>query len=341
MLLGPVMLDLESTILTPDEAVLLHHPLVGGVILFARNYESPPQIAALTAAIRQIRPQLLIAVDQEGGRVQRFKDGFTRLPAMQQFLPLYRKNAKSALGLVKDSGWLMASELLAVGVDFSFAPVLDLDDCSNSVIADRSFSEKPVEAVALASAWMEGMHEAGMATTGKHFPGHGSVTVDSHLSLPLDPRDWDSIQEHDLVPFEKLKFDLDAIMPAHILFPQIDPKHSVGFSAHWLKTILREGLAFTGVIFSDDLSMKGAESAGSFVERAKLALDAGCDMVLVCNNRQGVVDILEQLVVADRHESDARLRAMAARKTVSDQQIKSSVRWKLSHQLLESILINS
>ncbi|MGH1484942.1 MAG: beta-N-acetylhexosaminidase [Cellvibrionaceae bacterium] len=334
MLFGPVMLDLESTVLTPDEEELLQHPLVGGVIFFARNYESLAQISALTAAIRHIRPQILIAVDQEGGRVQRFKDGFTRLPAMQQFLPLYRKNPKSALSLVKDSGWLMASELLAIGVDFSFAPVLDLDDCSSPVIADRSFSDQPTETVALASAWMEGMHEAGMATTGKHFPGHGSVTVDSHLSLPLDSRDWGSIQKHDLVPFEKLQLSLDAIMPAHILFPEIDPSQPVGFSSHWLKTVLRKELKFEGVIFSDDLTMEGAASAGSFIQRANLALEAGCDMVLICNNREGALEVLEKLVVDDRLESDARLRSMAARKTVNDQQIKSTSRWKLSHQLL-------
>ncbi len=342
MALGPVMLDLESLTLSEEEQAMLAHPLVGGVIYFARNYESPGQIKALSDAIRQIRPELLIAVDQEGGRVQRFKEGFTRLPPMQKFLPLYRKNTEAALKLVKDTGWLMASELLAVGVDFSFAPVLDLDDSACDVIADRSFSPKPDEAIALAGAWMDGMHEAGMATTGKHFPGHGSVTTDSHLELPVDSRDIAEIAANDLLPFAALLTQLDAIMPAHILFPKVDAENSVGFSHYWLQTILREDIGFDGVIFSDDLSMEGAAASGSYMARATLALNAGCDMILICNNRSGAMEILNGLSIDSEHSHkiDKHLSVMSAfSKTSSDilslTELHNNSRWQLSQQLLQ------
>lgn len=294
MSLGPVIIDIEGTTLTDDDKNLLSHPLVGGVIYFSRNYSSPEQITALSRDIRQCRPDILIAVDQEGGRVQRFKEGFTRLPAMQRFLPLYRKNQQAALSLVENCGWLMAVELLSVGVDISFAPVLDVDDHHCDVIADRSFSPKPKEVTLLAEAWMRGMRDAGMATTGKHFPGHGSVTGDSHLVSPIDNRSWDEICQHDLVPFTALLPQLQAVMPAHVIFPNVD-KYPVGFSSHWLQNILRKNLAFNGVIFSDDLTMEGAAVAGDYGDRAIAALEAGCDMVLVCNNRAGAISALAAL----------------------------------------------
>ena len=303
MTIGPVMLDLEGLTLTSEEEALLLHPLVGGVIYFARNYESPEQIQALAQAIREIRPELLLAVDQEGGRVQRFKEGFTPLPAMQQFLPLYRKNAQAALSLVENTGWLMASELLSVGVDFSFAPVLDLDDHHCEVIANRSFSPKAEETLSLTGAFLAGMHAAGMATTGKHFPGHGSVAGDSHLLLPVDKRGFDEIASKDLLPFVGLQSHLDALMPAHILFPKVDDKQPVGFSSYWLQTVLRTDLGYKGVTFIDDLSMEGAVGAGTYTERAQLALDAGCDMVLVCNNRAGALEVLESGAVSIESES--------------------------------------
>lgn len=352
MPLGPVMLDLVGTVLQDDEKAMLSNPLVGGVIYFARNYQSPAQIKALSDAIRGIRPELLIAVDQEGGRVQRFIEGFTRLPAMQKFLPLYRKNAKACLGMVKNCGWLMASELVAVGVDFSFAPVLDVDDSGCDVIANRSFSPKPEEVCALAAAWMAGMHEAGMATTGKHFPGHGSVTSDSHLTQPVDLREFVDIAKHDLIPFVELFADLDAVMPAHILFSKIDAKHTVGFSSYWLQTILRKDLGFEGVIFSDDLSMKGAASVGGYVARAEHALVAGCDMVLICNNRDGVDEVLNNLNFTktsiegkDEHEIwSNRLSKMSANHCVSKPGVKDKylsldelqqvARWQLSQQII-------
>lgn len=340
MSIGPLMLDIDSLVLASEEKELLSHPLVGGVIYFARNYESPEQIKALSKSIRQIRPELLIAVDQEGGRVQRFKEGFTRIPAMQQFLPLYCKDAKVALRLVADSAWLMAAELLAVDIDFSFAPVLDLDDIQCAVIADRSFSPRPDEAIALAGAWIDGMHQAGMAATGKHFPGHGSVTVDSHVGLPIDKRDFEAINAKDLLPFTASINKLDAMMPAHILFPQIDAEHTVGFSKYWLQSILRKQLGFDGVIFSDDLSMEGAASGGGFIDRAKLALSAGCDMILVCNNRAGVIEVLDrssELGLLVNQESQRRFDTMRASTQFNFAELKKQKRWQLSRQLLSTM----
>lgn len=334
---APVMVDIQSTVLNDEERILLTHPQVGGLILFSRNYESPEQVRALCTSIRSVKPEILIAVDQEGGRVQRFQAGFTRLPAMQQFLPLYRKNSQAALKLVQDSAWLMASELLDVGIDFSFGPVLDIDDHKCSVIADRSFSPQASEVVALAGAWLKGMHEAGMATTGKHFPGHGGVSVDSHLQLPIDEREFTEIAERDLLPFAALLEQLDAIMPAHILFPKVDQHHSVGFSGYWLQTILREDMGFHGVIFSDDLSMEGAASVGSFTQRAELALKAGCDMVLVCNNQSAAREVLDSLNVQQLSPSNERLQAMRARKSVDGKELNQSSRWRLTQQLLRNL----
>jgi len=309
MALGSVMIDIEGTALTTEDRQLLQHPSVGGVIYFSRNYESPDQISTLSADIRRCRPEILIAVDQEGGRVQRFRAGFTRLPAMQRFLPLFHKNADAALSLVENCGWLMAVELLAVGVDFSFAPVLDVDDNFCKVIADRSFSSDPDEVTALAGAFMRGMKDAGMATTGKHFPGHGSVAGDSHAVSPTDNRTLDEIHLKDLIPFNALLPSLNAVMPAHIIFPQLDSL-PVGFSSYWLQTQLRNELHFDGVIFSDDLTMEGAAVAGNYGERAIAALSAGCDMVLVCNNRKGALEALaavERYTGGESNKSDENI----------------------------------
>lgn len=319
------MLDLSGLELTADERTLLTEPLVGGVIFFARNYASPEQLSALVAEIRSIRPELLLAVDQEGGRVQRFKEGFTRLPAMQAFLPLYRQDAESTLKLVQDAGWLMAAEVLSLGVDFSFAPVLDVDDAHCSVIADRAFSADAAEVASLAGAFIDGMHEAGMASTGKHFPGHGAVTGDSHLVLPVDERSWDDIAQRDWVPFEKLAKRLDAVMPAHIVFSQIDTQ-PVGFSSLWLQEKLRGELNFDGVIFSDDLSMEGAAGAGGYGERAELALAAGCDMVLVCNNRDGAIEVIRRLK-STNPEISSRLPSMARRRVWDRSTLDALPRW--------------
>jgi len=293
---GPVIIDLIGLSVNAEEQELLQHPQVGGVILFARNYESPRQIAELCRAIRASRQSpLLIAVDQEGGRVQRFREGFTRLPAMGEVGQLSGHSSEQGAQWAYVCGWLMAAELMAVGVDLSFAPVLDLDRKWNTVIGDRSFGENPALIRSLAGTLMRGMHEAGMAATGKHFPGHGSVKTDSHLTLPIDLRSFSEIEKDDMQPFVNLiEAGIDALMPAHILFPEVD-SHPVGFSRYWLQDVLRKKLKFSGIIFSDDLNMVGAEFAGDYPDRAEMALDAGCDIVLICNNRAGAIEILDRL----------------------------------------------
>lgn len=291
---GSLMLDIAGTELAPEDRSLLLEPQLAGVIFFARNFASRRQITALCAEIRALNPALLLAVDQEGGRVQRFKQGFTRLPPMQRFDGLYRRDRPAALALARDSGWLMAAELLDCGLDLSFAPVLDLDSDCCPAIGDRAFSADGERVVALAGAFIDGMHEAGMAATGKHFPGHGRVDTDSHRVLPVDARDWQQLLQADALPFARLAPQLDAVMPAHILFPAVDDR-PVGFSAAWLQQRLRAELGFDGLIFSDDLSMAGAAAAGGYAQRAEAALRAGCDVVLACNNRAGALEVLEHL----------------------------------------------
>ena len=300
---GPVMLDVEGLSLAPHEAEMLNHPNTGAVILFSRNFESPEQLTELIKAIRNARQgDILIAVDQEGGRVQRFKTGFTRLPAAA----LYAK----APELTETAGWLMATELLALGVDFSFAPVLDIDCGVSQIIGDRSFSTDKVLATQLASHFMKGMHSAGMAATGKHFPGHGAVALDSHLTLPIDDRDITALRHKDFIPFKQLIAEgLEGIMPAHVLYPNIDSQQA-GFSNFWIQKILREELNFNGTVFSDDLSMAGAATAGGFADRAKQAHLAGCDMLLVCNNSSAAAEVLDKLPIIQDPLREARLKRM-------------------------------
>lgn len=325
---GSVMIDLMGLSVNDEERELLQHPHVGGVILFARNYESITQITDLCRMIRESRNKpILIAVDQEGGRVQRFKEGFLRLPSMGEIGKMYRHSSELGLELAKYSGWLMASELLAVGVDLSFAPVLDLDKKLNTVIGDRSFGNDKEVVALLGNYFMRGMHQAGMAATGKHFPGHGSVDADSHLALPVDSRNFEEVYQHDMEPFISLIVNgIDALMPAHILFPEVD-NQPVGFSHRWLNEILKRDLLFSGIIFSDDLNMAGAEFAGNYAERAEAALNAGCDMVLICNNRTGAIEILNHLpqkyvLSADKFN---RLRGKFSQTVES---LHSSTEWK-------------
>jgi beta-N-acetylhexosaminidase len=309
MSLGPVMCDLRGYTLEADECDMLCHPHVGGVILFTRNFESAEQIAALTSSIHELRqPRLLIAVDHEGGRVQRFREGFSRLPACALIGQCHTN--KEAESLALQAGWLMASELLAVGVDLSFAPVLDVGGKVSQVIGDRAFDINPERVAQLARVYMKGMKEAGMAAVGKHFPGHGSVAEDSHVAIPYDYRTYEDIQMKDLIPFERMiHAGLPALMPAHVIYPEVD-KHPAGFSAIWLKHILRKQLEFQGTIFSDDLSMAGAEIMGGYPERAEAALEAGCDMVLACNNQEGAISILDNANIPSSIELHSRLIRM-------------------------------
>jgi len=313
--LGPIMLDLETTTISDLELKTLQHPQVGGVILFSRNFDNYQQIKQLCADIHKIRtPHLLIAVDHEGGRVQRFKDGFSLIPAMGKLGEIYENDPQTACQHSHNLAWLMAHELIEVGVDFSFAPILDIETGISEIIGDRSFHHTPKGVTELSQAWISGMRKAGMMATGKHFPGHGSVKEDSHIAIPVDNRDLQTIEQHDLIPFEKIiKTGLEGIMPAHVYYPKIDADMPAGFSKHWLQNILRDQLGFKGVIFSDDLSMTGAQEIGNFSQRAEAALNAGCDMVLVCNNPGGAEEVLSSLnsfeISATSH---ARLLTMQA-----------------------------
>ncbi len=319
MTLGPVMLDVAGFTLTPGERERLRHPLTGGVILFTRNYQSPEQIEALVREIHQLRqPPLLVAVDHEGGRVQRFREGFTSLPAVARFGEMYDENPKRGRRLAETAGWLMAVELRAVGVDFSFAPVLDVGRGIGQVIGDRAFHASPEAVADLAHAYMTGMHRAGMAATGKHFPGHGGVEADSHVAVPVDERRYQDIYMEDIVPFERMiQYGLEGIMPAHVVYPKVDP-HPSGFSRFWLQQVLRGELGFEGVIFSDDLSMEGAKVVGGgVVGRARAALAAGCDMVLVCNDPVAAGELLDGLGQHDNPVSLMRLARMHGRHPVT------------------------
>ncbi len=329
MSLGPIMMDLRGTTLENDERELLLHPLVGGIIFFSRNYESPEQIAALSKEIHGLRePRLLIAVDHEGGRVQRFQDRFTRLPALQLIGERYDKDNKAGLMLAEKAGWVMAIELRAVDIDFSFAPVLDVRKGVSQVIGDRSFHRDPACVAELSKSYMHGMRRAGMAAVGKHFPGHGSVKEDSHHAIPFDGRRFEDIQMDDMVSFEWLiHAGLAAIMPAHVIYPEVDDKPA-GFSSIWLRNILRQQLEFQGVIFSDDISMAGAEAVGGYVDRAHCALEAGCDMVLVCNNQSAAIEVLDKLKVEPNPASQSRLIRMHGKHKLDFAELKNDEAWQ-------------
>jgi beta-N-acetylhexosaminidase len=309
--IGPVMLDVAGKTLTPEDETRLKHPLVGGVILFARNYESPSQLAELTASIRALRaPPLLISVDHEGGRVQRFRDGFTKIPPMRELGKAYDHNPKRGKHFAEQVGYVLASELRACGVDFSFTPVLDVDYGASSVIGDRAFHTDPQTISELAHSLLIGLKRGGMPTVGKHFPGHGYVCADSHLEIPVDERSYTDIELCDLIPFRQMvNFGLTAVMPAHVIYPKVDPRPA-GFSKIWLKDILRGELGFEGCIFSDDLSMEGATVAGGIVQRAEAALHAGADMVLVCNKPESADELLAGLKWEMSAPSKARLAQM-------------------------------
>jgi beta-N-acetylhexosaminidase len=319
MSLGPVMLDVTGTALTADDRRRLLHPLVGGVILFSRNFESCEQLQQLTAEIHALRsPSLIIAVDHEGGRVQRFRKGFTQLPPMRELGLVWDRDHRHALALAREVGFVLAAELRVYGVDLSFTPVLDMDYGNSSVIGNRAFHSRADAIAELATAVMHGLKDGGMAAVGKHFPGHGHVSADSHHEVPVDERPYADIESEDLVPFRRLVASgMGGIMPAHVIYPQVDPGPA-GFSEKWLKRILRGDLGFDGVIFSDDLSMEGASVVGNVVARGEAALKAGCDMVLVCNNPQSADELLAGLHYTMPAVSLARLARLHGRAHAAD-----------------------
>jgi len=328
MSLGPVMMDLQGIEITAEEFEMLKHPLVGGVILFTRNYHSPEQISHLVADIHKVRsPHLLVAVDHEGGRVQRFREGFTQLPPVGELGELYDQDPNKAKQMAELCGWLMAIELRAVGVDFSFAPVLDLDRHISEVIGDRAFHRDPDKVSIIAQAYQRGMQLAGMSATGKHFPGHGAVAADSHVDFPVDERSLQDIMAEDVIPFERLIHNgLAGIMPAHVIYPNVD-KNPAGFSSFWLKQVLRQQLGFQGVIFSDDLSMEAASVAGDVVDRARAAISAGCDMALVCNNTEAAAKVLDQFGPYNEPVSSVRLVRMHGRQHMRWDKLHKDAQW--------------
>jgi len=293
-----LFLDLEGTELTAEEKGLLKHPFIGGVILFARNTESAEQVAALVASMRAIREELVVSIDQEGGRVQRLKQGVTVLPPVKAISHKYAASSEG-LNAAKELGYLMAAELRELDVDLSFAPVLDVDYGRNTVIGNRAFGEDYKTVTEISTAYIDGMRSAGMSATGKHFPGHGWADADTHHADAVDGRSFDELWSTDMVPFRQaVDNDLEAMMFAHVLYPECNPSPA-GFSSFWLGDILREKMGFGGVIFSDDLSMKAAHSAGSYAQRAEKAIASGCQALLCCNERQGTLEILEYLEGAD------------------------------------------
>jgi beta-N-acetylhexosaminidase len=294
--MGPLMLDVSGFELTHEEIDILDHPLVGGLILFSRNYYDQKQLSDIVRHIRSVaRNDILIATDHEGGRVQRFREDFSKIPAMGSIAYQSNENIQQASYLCEQFGWLMAAELLAFDIDISFAPVLDIHGVSE-VIGDRSFHQQPEKIIQLASEFIKGMHRAGMSATGKHFPGHGNVLEDSHIAMPVDQRSKEDIFAVDMAIFKSIHQQglLDAVMPAHVIYPDVDDLPA-GFSQTWIKQILRQELGFDGVVFSDDLSMQGAVQMGNIVERAGLAIVAGCDMILVCNDPKGTVKVIDSL----------------------------------------------
>ena len=322
------MVDLEGTAISDTERELLLRPEVGGVILFTRNFESVEQITGLVSDIHTLRdPRLLVAVDHEGGRVQRFHSGFTRLPPASIYARIAGGDLKRARHLAESAGWVMAIELRACDIDFSFAPVLDLAHGLSGVIGDRAFHSSPKTVATLAYAFMHGMNLAGMQAVGKHFPGHGGVVEDSHVAMPVDHRSLDELLESDIKPFQSMIDNhLAAIMPAHVIYDRIDDRPA-GYSSYWINEILRGKLGFQGVVFSDDLSMEAACVAGGFGARARAALQAGCDMALVCNHLDGAIEAADYIKGYSSPASQLRLVRMHGSGTVDWQSLRNDAQW--------------
>lgn len=337
MSLGQIMLGIGGYALSAEEREILRHPQVGGVILFTRNFYDLPQLQALLREIHDLRqPPLLVAVDQEGGRVQRFKGEFTRLPPVGVLAPIYDRDPQRARMLAETMGWLMAAEQRAVGIDLSFAPVLDLGRGISQVIGDRAFHASPEAVAELASAYVHGMRRAGMAATGKHFPGHGSTAPDSHLELPRDERPRHELEGEDMVPFERLvRAGIGAMMTAHVIYPAVDAQPA-SFSRVWIEEVLRGRLGFDGAVFSDDLGMQAACCIGDFPARAEAALAAGCDMILLCNDLDQTGAVLDALP-SPNPVAAQRLVRLHGRPDVPDwSALRASSRWQSAVELVQA-----
>ncbi|HXR20472.1 MAG TPA: beta-N-acetylhexosaminidase [Steroidobacteraceae bacterium] len=334
MTLGPLMVDIAGTELSAEDREVLAHPLVGSVILFSRNYIERTQLRALIEQIHSVRtPALLIAVDHEGGRVQRFRAGFSALPPLRRIGHAYDADPRQGLAMARALGWLMAAELLACGLDFSFAPCVDLDYGLSEIIGDRAFHARASVVAPLAVAYMHGMRDAGMAATAKHFPGHGAVVADSHLALPIDRRELMDLDE-DLLPYRRLIANaLPAVMVAHVLFPAVDAVPA-SFSPRWIAQELRQGLQFAGLVFADDLTMAAAAAIGDLPDRARRALAAGCDVLPVCNDRAGVQRLLDHLKPHLDPASQVRLIRMRGRKQPGFETLEASAAWRSAREWL-------
>ncbi|SDC12404.1 beta-N-acetylhexosaminidase [Cupriavidus sp. YR651] len=338
---GPVVLDVVGKQLDAEDARRIAHPLTGGVILFARNFESRAQLTALTRAIRAVRDDVLICIDHEGGRVQRARtDGFTHLPAMGKLGELWDRDVMAATKVAIACGYVLAAELRACDIDLSFTPVLDLDYGRSAVIGDRAFHADPRVVTMLANHLTHGLLLAGMSNCGKHFPGHGFVAADSHVAVPVDERELDEILGQDARPYDWMGGALASVMPAHVIYPKVDP-NPAGFSRFWLQDVLRARLGFEGVIFSDDLSMEGASVAGTVTQGARAALDAGCDMVLICNHPDRADQLLSELDVSIGKASQRRIRKLFGRKKPLDWnklqqegEYRAALRLLKEHQLI-------
>jgi beta-N-acetylhexosaminidase len=334
MSLGPLMVDIAGSALSAADRELLAHPLVGSVILFTRNYVDPAQLQALVADIQSLRtPALLVAVDHEGGRVQRFRPGFSALPPLRRIGHAFDADPQQGLAMARSLGWLMAAELLASGLDFSFAPCVDLDYGLSEIIGDRAFHAQAPAVAQLAIAYMHGMRDAGMAATAKHYPGHGAVVADSHLALPVDRRELADMGA-DLLPYRRLIANgLPALMVAHVLYPAVDSVPA-SFSRRWIDGVLRGELQFGGLVFADDLTMGGAAAVGDLEQRARRALSAGCDVLPVCNDRPGVEWLLQRLQVPIDPASQLRLVRMRGRRPYSFETLHASAEWQSAREWL-------
>jgi beta-N-acetylhexosaminidase len=330
---GPAVIDVVGLALADDDRKRLAHPATGGVILFARNYETPEQLTALCEEIERLRePALPICVDHEGGRVQRFKTGFTLLPPMRELGRLWDRDRPAGRAAARAAAYVAAAELAAHGIDFSFAPVLDLDFGSSGVIGDRALHFDPTAVGALGASLIRGFADAGMAAVGKHFPGHGFCEADSHVAVPTDGRSFAEIWKKDILPYKPaIEAGMAAVMPAHVIYPQVDAEPA-GYSKYWLQEVLRGKLGFDGLIFSDDLSMEGASTAGGIPERARAALGAGCDMVLLCNDPAGQEGLLESLkdVALAKQERLERMRKRGGR------DLRKSVAYREAQETLQT-----